>query len=99
MRYIRGFSLKKPDPLKEAWDEVLDKVKGLTALKRRSRNYKLEGHIAVPCDDLDIIPIHVGQTVIGKVNISTIFLHIDHRFGDGSPLLFETMIFGGEHDH
>ena len=32
------------------------------------------------------------------VRISTVFLGLDHSFGNGKPLLFETMIFGGEHD-
>ena len=32
------------------------------------------------------------------VSVSTVFLGLDHQFGDGPPLLFETMIFGGEHD-
>lgn len=32
------------------------------------------------------------------VRISTVFLSFDHGFGAGPPLLFETMIFGGEHD-
>ena len=31
------------------------------------------------------------------VLISTVFLGIDHGY-NGVPLLFETMIFGGEHD-
>ena len=30
--------------------------------------------------------------------VSTVFLDIDHSFDDGEPLLFETMIFGGEND-
>lgn len=35
----------------------------------------------------------------GGVRVSTIFLGLDHRFsGDGPPILFETMIFGGPHD-
>lgn len=29
------------------------------------------------------------------VNVSTVFLAIDHAFGDGPPVLYETMIFGG----
>ena len=37
-------------------------------------------------------------TVNDEVNVSTVFLGLDHSFGDGPPLLFETMIFGGEHD-
>lgn len=32
------------------------------------------------------------------VVVSTVFLGIDHQFGDGSPLLFETMVFGGTMD-
>ncbi len=31
------------------------------------------------------------------VLISTVFLGLDHRFGEGPPLLFETMVFGGKH--
>lgn len=33
----------------------------------------------------------------GKV-VSTVFLNIDHRFGDGPPLLFETYVFPSEDD-
>ncbi|MBW1992561.1 MAG: hypothetical protein JRI59_10740 [Deltaproteobacteria bacterium] len=41
----------------------------------------------------------VKQTKLGEATVSTIFLGIDHRCsGDGPPLLFETMVFGGEHD-
>lgn len=32
------------------------------------------------------------------VRVSTVFLGLDHQFGDGPPILFETMIFGGAHD-
>ena len=30
--------------------------------------------------------------------VSTVFLGIDHNFGEGKPLLFETMVFGGKLD-
>jgi hypothetical protein len=30
--------------------------------------------------------------------VSTVFLGLDHRYGDGPPLVFETMIFDGPHD-
>lgn len=40
----------------------------------------------------------VEQTYVGQVKISTVFLGINHSFGDGPPLLFETMIFDGEFD-
>lgn len=40
----------------------------------------------------------LAQDRVGDVNVSTVFLGLDHSFGDGPPLLWETMIFGGEHD-
>lgn len=40
----------------------------------------------------------VEKTTIGDVDISTVFLGLDHSFGGGEPLLFETMIFGGDDD-
>lgn len=37
----------------------------------------------------------IKQDTVGKVFISTVFLGIDHNFfGEGPPLIFETMIFG-----
>ena len=42
---------------------------------------------------------HVAETVLpNSVRVSTVFLGLDHSFSDGEPILFETMIFGGEHD-
>lgn len=32
------------------------------------------------------------------VTISTVFLGLDHNFNGGVPILYETMVFGGEHD-
>lgn len=40
----------------------------------------------------------VEQTIIDGIRISTVFLGVDHSFLNGPPLLFETMVFGGEHD-
>lgn len=37
---------------------------------------------------------HLPETV----RVSTIFLGLDHSFGSGFPILWETMIFGGKHD-
>lgn len=31
------------------------------------------------------------------IEVSTVFLGMNHQFGNGPPLIFETMIFGGEH--
>jgi hypothetical protein len=36
-------------------------------------------------------------TLSGNVLVSTVFLGLDHQWGDGPPLLFETMVFGGKH--
>lgn len=43
---------------------------------------------------------HIGDTWLpGRVRVSTIFLGFDHGFGiHNSPVLFETMIFGGKYD-
>jgi len=41
----------------------------------------------------------VEQTEIGEeVEVSTVWLGIDHGFVDDVPLIFETMVFGGKHD-
>ncbi len=41
---------------------------------------------------------HVANLQDGDVHVSTVFLGIDHQFGSGPPLLFETMVFGGPLD-
>lgn len=39
------------------------------------------------------------ETVIEGVDVSTVFLCLDHGWvEDGPPVLFESMIFGGEYD-
>lgn len=41
----------------------------------------------------------VAKTLIREVKVSTVFLGLDHGFiNAGHPILFETMVFGGEHD-
>lgn len=35
----------------------------------------------------------VALHVLDGVRVSTVFLGIDHQFGDGPPLVFETMVF------
>ena len=39
----------------------------------------------------------IDKTMVGDVRISTVFPGIDHGY-DGRVELFETMIFGGNHD-
>jgi hypothetical protein len=53
------------------------------------------------CDWMDGNPERkaVKQEHVDDVFISTVFLGLDHAWLDASsPLLWETMIFGGEHD-
>ena len=40
----------------------------------------------------------VKKTEIDDIQISTIFLGIDHSFSGHIPILFETMVFGGTLD-
>lgn len=41
----------------------------------------------------------IGRELIGDIRVSTVFLGWDYRvFGEGPPILFETMIFGGRYD-
>lgn len=65
--------------------------------------YRLDGHRAVPCDDLAEWAKYFGgtgrivkQECVEEVMISTVFLAINHNFRRiGRPVLFETMIFEG----
>lgn len=40
----------------------------------------------------------VAETEIGQARVSTVFLGINHAWDGGPPMLFETMVFGGELD-
>jgi hypothetical protein len=68
------------------------------------RHWILDGHEPVAVDLmtwacwLETANRVVAVTRIGDdVRVSTIFLGLNHRFGAGPPLLFETMVFGGDH--
>ena len=68
--------------------------------------YILNGHEIVPCEDVlewakwfEKADRHVGYDEKKDIQVSTVFLGTDHNFGSkGLPILFETMVFGGEHD-
>jgi len=69
------------------------------------KNYILEGKTPKEVDMMEwakwfeTAERHVAKTEISKeVNVSTVFLGLDHNYGGGTPILFETMILGGEHD-
>jgi hypothetical protein len=73
-----------------------------------SQTYILDGHTPVAVDVLTWARWYgearqsgaqrVAEETVGESRISTVFLGLDHRFGDGPPLLFETMVFGGPLD-
>ena len=46
--------------------------------------------------DSDMKRVALDQ--VGEAEVSTVWLGLDHSFGSGPPLIFETMIFGGERD-
>jgi len=64
------------------------------------------GRVPVPIDDVLEWADWFGKgshsvkrDVIGAMTVSTVFLALDHSWGSGPPLLFETMVFrdgGGE---
>lgn len=39
---------------------------------------------------------HIARDVVGDWRVSTVFLGVDHGFGESDPLLYETMVFGAE---
>lgn len=65
------------------------------------RTYVLRDRVPVPVsleEWASALPIsrRVAESQIGGTYVRTVFRGIDHSFGDGHPLLFETMVFGGE---
>lgn len=72
-----------------------------------SDRYILEGTTPKKCDDLIAWANWLennNRTVIktktddDSVEVSTVFLGLDHSFDSGNPLLFETLVFGGNFD-
>jgi hypothetical protein len=64
--------------------------------------YILEGTTPVPVDLLtwaqwfETAERHVADTwVTPTLRVSTVFLGLDHQYGEGPPLVFETMVFEG----
>lgn len=42
---------------------------------------------------------HLADDTIGPYRVSTVFLGLDQSFGDGPPVLWETMIFGMDEEY
>ena len=41
---------------------------------------------------------YLKQEFVDDIHVSTVFLGLDHAWQSDIPVLWETMIFGGEHD-
>jgi hypothetical protein len=69
-----------------------------------SDHYILEGREAKPVDMMTWAKWlestrgnrHIKKDVVNKRRVSTVFLGLDHQFGEGPPLIFETMVFRDE---
>ncbi len=68
------------------------------------KHYILDGHEPIDVDLMtwaqwfEHADRQVAHTEFPGGRVSTVFLGLDHSFGSGPPLLFETMIFGGPED-
>lgn len=64
--------------------------------------YILDGKTPVPADLMawarwyETADRSVAKSAVGPYRVSTVFLGLNHQFGEGPPLLFETMVFGPE---
>jgi|SRR5688572_6003576 len=77
-------------------------------MARSSMYYKLVDKKPVPCTAQEYIDQYRGEKdkerIIKKTpmpdgsEVSTVFLGLNHNYGDEAPILFETMVFGGEYD-
>lgn len=69
-----------------------------------SDKYILEGRTPVPADLMtwarwyETADRTVAKSAVGPYRVSTVFLGLNHAFGDGPPLIFETMVFGPDSD-
>lgn len=64
-----------------------------------------ENNEPIRCDNLIVwgewfqnVDRSIDSTKKDGVQVSTVFLGLDHQFNDGPPLLFETLVFDGDHD-
>jgi hypothetical protein len=65
----------------------------LMRLKHLYRRARPDGW-TTPAED----PTRIGLDRVGEATVSTVWLGLDHRLGEGPPLIFETMVFGGPGD-
>lgn len=49
--------------------------------------------------DLEYKRVAYDEVDGGTIQVSTVWLGLNHQYGDGPPLIFETMVFGGPNDN
>jgi len=77
-----------------AYTEFLNVEPWLTIDRNRIRTQiQVRKKLGMSMDRVDNIKM-LGRMIV----ISTVFLGLDHSFGSGPPLLFETMVFNGPCD-
>jgi hypothetical protein len=75
-------------------------------MSERPLYYVLDGRTPVPASQIEYWALkmqnvearRVAFDRLGAIEISTVFLGLDHQFGEGPPILFETLVFGGPLD-
>ena len=71
---------------REQWSEMY-------AVREHSRSAAPDGQ-STPAND----PTRIGSDHVGNAWVSTVWVGIDMGYRNDPPVIFETMIFGGEHD-
>jgi hypothetical protein len=63
----------------------------------KSRWYKLDGDVlvSIKAEEVEWSNRWQLRDAVGDAVVSTVFIALDHAFGNGPPVLFETLIFGG----
>lgn len=86
-------------------EDIWENIYGHSKMAKHTRNWILEGRVPRECrNSAEVVKAwstlgnHIRGNVVGGVSVSTVFLILDHNYFDGPPVLFETMVFGGEDD-
>jgi hypothetical protein len=80
----------------DIWDDLTDPNIGYYDRQGRRISLRQWGQLRYGQSEPDYA--RIGDTMVGRVRVSTVWLGLDHHFGDGPPIIFETMVFGGVDD-
>jgi len=86
-------------------DDDIDRLQREHEAFRRKHNlpedkFILNGRVPEACSNVlrwgrwfETADRHVAKTQVGGINVSTVFLGLNHQWGNGPPMHFETMCF------